>query len=62
MLDIFFDLTLFIIGGVMLFYGAEYLIDGSKVVAEKFHIPKIVVGITLVAFGTSLPELIVSIM
>jgi cation:H+ antiporter len=41
--------------------GAEYLIDTSRAMAEKFAIPKIVVGITLVAFGTSLPELIVSI-
>ncbi|MDB3868728.1 calcium/sodium antiporter [Candidatus Marinimicrobia bacterium] len=51
----------FFIGGLFLFLGAEYLIDSSKSIAEKFAIPKIVVGITLVALGTSLPELIVSI-
>ncbi len=51
----------FIIGGLLLFYGAEYLIESSKVIASNFKIPKIIVGITLVAFGTSLPELIVSI-
>ena len=51
----------FVIGAVVLYYGAEFLIIGSKSIAEKFNIPPIVVGSTLVAFGTSLPELIVSI-
>jgi len=44
-----------------LYYGAEFLITGSKSIAEKFNIPPIILGISLVAFGTSLPELIVSI-
>ena len=48
-------------GTVLLYYGADFLILGSKSIASKFKIPPIVVGITLVAFGTSLPELIVSI-
>ena len=61
MLNIFTELIQFLVGGLLLFLGAEYLIDSSKTMAEKFAIPKIVVGITLVAFGTSLPELIVSI-
>lgn len=61
MLNIFPELIQFFIGGLFLFLGAEYLIDSSKSIAEKFAIPKIVVGITLVALGTSLPELIVSI-
>ena len=51
----------FSVGTIMLYYGAEFLITGSKTVALKFKIPPIFVGITLVAFGTSLPELIVSI-
>ena len=62
MLNMFPELVQFLVGGVLLFFGAEYLIESSKAIAEKFSIPKIVVGITLVAFGTSLPELIVSIM
>ncbi len=61
MLDIFTELIQFLVGGLLLYLGAEYLIDSSRAIAEKFTIPKIVVGITLVAFGTSLPELIVSI-
>jgi len=51
----------FTAGTVLLYYGADFLILGSKSIASKFKIPPIVVGITLVAFGTSLPELIVSI-
>ncbi|MBT5955130.1 MAG: calcium/sodium antiporter [Candidatus Marinimicrobia bacterium] len=62
MLNMFPELVQFVAGGLLLFFGAEYLIESSKSIAEKFSIPKIVVGITLVAFGTSLPELIVSIM
>ena len=55
------NILLFMVGAVLLYYGAEFLILGSKSIASKFKIPPIVVGITLVAFGTSLPELIVSI-
>ncbi|SVD39180.1 uncharacterized protein METZ01_LOCUS392034, partial [marine metagenome] len=51
----------FIMGSVLLYYGAEFLIIGSKSIAQRFKIAPIVVGITLVAIGTSLPELIVSI-
>ena len=51
----------FVAGTVLLYFGADFLILGSKSIASKFKIPPLVVGITLVAFGTSLPELIVSI-
>ena len=51
----------FTVGAVLLYYGADFLITGSKSISEKFNISPIVLGITLVAFGTSLPELIVSI-
>ena len=52
----------FIAGGIFLYYGAEFLISSSQEVAVKFTIPPIIIGITLVALGTSLPELVVSIM
>lgn len=52
----------FLAGAIFLFYGAEFLIKSSKTVAAKFNIAPVVIGITLVAFGTSLPELIVSIL
>ena len=51
----------FALGTALLYYGSDFLVRGSKAIASKFKIPPIVVGITLVAFGTSLPELIVSI-
>lgn len=40
---------------------ADYLVDGASSVAKKFNIPSLVIGLTIVAFGTSAPELIVSI-
>ena len=52
----------FLAGAIFLFYGAEFLIKSSKIVATKFNIAPVIIGITLVAFGTSLPELIVSIL
>ena len=56
------NLLEFFCGAGLLFIGAEYLIEGSKILAIRNRIPKIIIGITLVAFGTSLPELIVSIL
>ncbi len=51
----------FVVGAVVLYYGAEYLIRSGKLIALRLGIPAIYIGITVVAFGTSLPELIVSI-
>ena len=62
MLSIFPELIQLFTGSILLFLGADYLINSSKHIAEKFAIPKIIIGITLVAFGTSLPEMIVSIL
>ena len=54
-----------IVGGVagivLLYYGAEFLIRGGVGVARKLHIPELIVGLTLVAFGTSAPEFVVSL-
>ena len=55
------DLVQFFFGTVLLYYGADILILGSKQIANKFNISPIIIGMTLVALGTSLPELIVSI-
>ncbi len=52
---------LFFCGLFMLLYGANLLIDGSKLLAEHLGVSKLVIGITLIAFGTSLPEFIVSL-
>ena len=50
-----------IIGIALLYYGAEYLVRGGVRIAEALHVPSIVIGLTLVAFATSAPELVVSI-
>ena len=52
----------FLMGSVCLYFGAEFFIQASKKIATKFNISSIIIGITLIAFGTSLPELIVSIL
>lgn len=54
-------LILFIIGFVFLIKGADFLVDGSTSIAKKLNISNLVIGLTIVAFGTSAPELIVNI-
>ncbi len=50
------------IGGVALFFGAEWLVDGAVVVAEKMGVSESVISVSLVAVGTSIPELAASLM
>ncbi|MBO7042347.1 MAG: calcium/sodium antiporter [Alphaproteobacteria bacterium] len=50
-----------ILGFVLLIYGAHILVDGATALARKFDIPEIVIGLTVVACGTSAPEAAVSI-
>jgi len=52
---------LFVIGFVILIKGADILVDGSVAIASHLNIPNIVIGLTIVAFGTSAPELVVNI-
>lgn len=52
---------LFIIGFVLLIKGADFLVDGSVSIAKRFNISNLAIGLTLVAFGTSAPELAVNI-
>jgi len=53
--------TYLIIGSVVLFYGADWIIKGGSQLAKYFGLSNIVIGLTVVAFGTSLPELVVSL-
>lgn len=46
---------------MLLIVGADVLVDGSSGIAKKFHIPEIIIGLTIVSIGTSMPELFVSI-
>jgi len=52
---------LFIVGFMLLIKGADLLVDGASSIAKKLKISAIVIGLTIVAFGTSMPELIVNI-
>ncbi|MCD7930289.1 MAG: sodium:calcium antiporter [Tannerellaceae bacterium] len=55
------DFLLLIGGLVLILLGANYLTDGASAVAKRFHISSLVIGLTIVAFGTSAPELSVSL-
>lgn len=50
-----------VIGFVLLVKGADWFVDGSSSIAKKLRIPAVVIGLTIVAFGTSAPELAVSV-
>ena len=54
------QLLFLIIGFVMLVKGADWFVEGAGKVAERFGIPQLVIGLTIVAIGTSLPEAAVS--
>lgn len=55
------NILLIIAGFFLLIKGADILVEGSCAVAKKFHIPEIIVGLTIVSIGTSMPELMVSV-
>jgi cation:H+ antiporter len=55
------DLIFIALGLVGLFYGADFLVKGAARLATHFGIPPLVVGLTVVAYGTSMPEQIVSL-
>uniref|UniRef100_A9A7J1 Na+/Ca+ antiporter, CaCA family n=1 Tax=Methanococcus maripaludis (strain C6 / ATCC BAA-1332) TaxID=444158 RepID=A9A7J1_METM6 len=49
-----------IFGGILLAYGSDWFIEGSTSVAKHFNVSNFVIGATIVAFGTSLPEIVTS--
>ena len=55
------EYLLLIVGFVLLIKGADFFVDGSSDVARLFKIPSVVIGLTIVAAGTSAPEAAVSI-
>lgn len=55
------NILLLIVGFVALVFGADKLVDASSGLAKKLGIPNIVIGLTIVAFGTSAPELVVNL-
>ncbi len=60
-LELIINGALVAIGLAMLYFGAEWLVKGSVTIANKFRISQLVIGLTIVAFGTSTPELSVSV-
>lgn len=55
------NLLFIILGIFLLIKGADFLVEGSSEIAKRFHIPEIIIGLTVVSIGTSLPELMVSL-
>ncbi len=60
-MNLFLLLVQFVAGFVLLVGGAELLVRGASRLAVRFNLPPVLVGLTIVAFGTSLPELVVSL-
>ena len=61
MMTVILKLALLIVGFVVLIYGADFFVDGASKLAKRFNIPSFVIGLTICAFGTSAPELAVSV-
>ncbi len=51
---------LLLLGFAALIYGANWLVDGATALAKKFGVPEIIIGLTVISFGTSAPELVVN--
>ena len=60
-MNIILQLALLAVGFVMLVKGSDWFVDGAASIAAKFRIPQIIIGLTIVAMGTSAPEAAVSI-
>lgn len=60
-IDILLQLLLLAVGFVLLVKGADFFVEGVSNIASRFGIPQIIIGLTIVAFGTSAPEAAVSI-
>lgn len=60
-MEVWMQILLLTIGFVMLVKGADYFVDGAAQLAERFGVPQLVAGLTIVAMGTSAPEAAVSI-
>ena len=56
-----FNILLLILGFVLLIKGADFFVDGAASTAQNFKVSKMLIGLTIIAFGTSAPELAVSI-
>ena len=60
--NLYLTLLALVIGFVLLIYGADWLVDGAGSIARRFGVSSLVIGLTVVAFGTSMPEFVVSML
>ncbi|MCI5884468.1 MAG: sodium:calcium antiporter, partial [Eubacterium sp.] len=60
-MELFISFILLILGFVLLIKGADFFVDGSASIAKQLRVPSLIVGMTVVAMGTSLPECSVSV-
>ena len=60
-MEIVYPVVLLVVGFVMLIKGADWFVEGASKIADRFGIPQLVIGLTIVAMGTSAPEAAVSI-
>ena len=61
LLEMLWSVVILVVGFVLLIKGADYFVEGSSSVAKRLRVPSIIIGLTIVAMGTSLPEAAVSI-
>ncbi len=59
-MKILLDILILLVGFAALIKGADWFVDGSAAVARRFRVPGVIIGLTIVAMGTSAPELAVS--
>ncbi|MDD2995267.1 MAG: calcium/sodium antiporter [Bacteroidia bacterium] len=55
------DYLLILVGFIILIVGAHFLVDGASGMAKRFNVSNLIIGLTVVAFGTSAPELVVNL-
>lgn len=55
------QIALLVIGFAILIKGADWLVDGGSALARKYNVPELAIGLTIIAFGTSMPELVVNL-
>ena len=60
-INVFLSIIFIVIGVVLLKYGGDFVVDNATLIAEHFNISESVIGLTIVAIGTAIPELITSI-
>ena len=60
-MNIYITSGLFILGFIILIKGADWLVEGSSSIAKRMHLSELLIGFTIVAFGTSMPEMVVNL-